>query len=48
MPKDLSVPEMRPEAGVDHVDVMGFLGLKKAEALTTDKKSAEDDKDAKP
>ena len=37
---DLDVPEARPEAGVDHVDVMDFLGLKKAESLT---KKAEDD-----
>jgi hypothetical protein len=33
MPTGLSVPDARPEAGVDHVDVMKFLGLKRAEAL---------------
>jgi hypothetical protein len=33
MPSDLSVPETRPEAGVDHVDVMGMLGLKRAKSL---------------
>ncbi|CAB9517858.1 expressed unknown protein [Seminavis robusta] len=37
---DLDVPEMRPEAGVDNVDVMGFLGLKKAEPV---QKSDEDE-----
>ena len=38
---DLDVPEARPEAGVDHVDVMDFLGLKKAESLSKEK--SEDD-----
>lgn len=33
MPNDLKVPETRPEAGVDHVDVMDLLGLKRAEPL---------------
>jgi hypothetical protein len=33
MPTGLSAPDARPEAGVDHVDVMKFLGLKRAEAL---------------
>lgn len=37
---DLDVPEARPEAGVDNVDVMDFLGLKKAESLS---KAPEDD-----
>lgn len=38
---DLDVPETRPEAGVDHVDVMGFLGLKKAEPVS--KKTSDDE-----
>jgi hypothetical protein len=33
MPTELSLPDARPEAGVDHVDVMKFLGLKRAEAI---------------
>jgi hypothetical protein len=33
MPTELSSPDARPEAGVDHVDVMKFLGLKRAEAI---------------
>ena len=44
MPEGLSSPEARPEAGVDHVDVMDFLGLKRAKSL--DKKDA--DKDLSP
>jgi hypothetical protein len=36
MPSDLNVPETRPEAGVDHVDVMGMLGLKRAKSLKKD------------
>ncbi len=35
MPEDLNIPETRPEAGVDHVDVMGFLGLKRAKPLSS-------------
>ena len=34
MPADLTVPETRPEAGVDHVDVMGFLGLRRSKSVT--------------
>jgi hypothetical protein len=33
MPTELSSPDARPEAGVDHVDVMKVLGLKRAEAI---------------
>lgn len=40
MPAELTAPDARPEAGVDHVDVMKFLGLKRAESLST---KAEDD-----
>ena len=29
MPRDLTVPETRPEAGVAQVDVMAFLGLQR-------------------
>lgn len=36
MPDDLKVPETRPEAGIDHVDVMGMLGLKRAESIDQD------------
>jgi hypothetical protein len=43
MPQDLTVPETRPEAGVDHVDVMGFLGLKRAEGLSGNKKKNDKD-----
>lgn len=38
----LDVPGGRPEAGVDQVDVMDFLGLKKAENLSA--KPADDEK----
>jgi hypothetical protein len=37
MPEDLTLPETRPEAGVDHVDVMEFLGLHRAEGINNDK-----------
>jgi hypothetical protein len=47
MPGDLTIPETRPEAGVDHVDVMGFLGLKRAEALNKKKKES-NEKDLAP
>lgn len=33
MPAALSSPDARPEAGVDQVDVMEFLGLKRAESV---------------
>jgi hypothetical protein len=41
MPAELSAPDARPEAGVDHIDVMKFLGLKRAESLSP-KKAADD------
>lgn len=33
MPVALSAPETRDEAGVENVDVMEFLGLKRAQAI---------------
>jgi hypothetical protein len=33
MPAALSSPDARPEAGVDQVDVMEFLGLKRADSV---------------
>jgi hypothetical protein len=33
----LDVPDARPDSGVDNVDVMDFLGLKKAESLKKEK-----------
>ena len=33
MPEDLKVPGSRPEAGVDAVDVMKALGLKRAKGV---------------
>jgi hypothetical protein len=33
MPDDLTAPETRPEAGIDHVDVMDMLGLKRAKPI---------------
>jgi hypothetical protein len=41
MPVELSSPGARPEAGVDHVDVVKFLGLKRAESLSA-KKTGDD------
>jgi hypothetical protein len=38
MPEDLKLPETRPEAGVDHVDVMAALGLKRAAPIEAKKK----------
>ena len=32
-PEDLKAPETRPEAGIDHVDVMDMLGLKRAKSV---------------
>ena len=37
---ELDLPDARPEAGVDNVDVMDFLGLKKADPVS---KKPEDD-----
>jgi hypothetical protein len=37
MPADLKVPETRPEAGIDHVDVMAVLGLKRAAPINAAK-----------
>jgi hypothetical protein len=37
MPEELKVPEARPEAGIDHVDVMSLLGLKRASGLSAPK-----------
>jgi hypothetical protein len=42
MPEDLNIPENRPEYGMDHVDVMAYLGLKRAIPLS----KKEDDDDA--
>lgn len=35
MPDDLTAPETRPEAGIDHVDVMDLLGLKRAKPVNS-------------
>lgn len=37
MPNELTSPDSRPEAGVDHVDVMKVLGLKRADAINAKK-----------
>jgi hypothetical protein len=37
MPIALSAPETRDEAGIENVDVMGFLGLKRAQSINTNK-----------
>mmetsp|Transcript_1580 Transcript_1580/g.3485 ORF Transcript_1580/g.3485 Transcript_1580/m.3485 type:complete len:125 (+) Transcript_1580:94-468(+) len=37
MPDDLKVPETRPEAGIDHVDVMSMLGVKRAKPIDSKK-----------
>jgi hypothetical protein len=44
MPDSLQTPETRPEGGVDDVDVMQFLGIKRPESL----KSHLDESEAKP
>jgi hypothetical protein len=33
MPQSLQTPENRPEGGVDEVDVMNFLGIKRPASL---------------
>jgi len=43
MPEALKVPENRPEASLDDVDVMGFLGLKRAKDLGHPKSKDDDD-----
>lgn len=49
MPEGLKAPETRLEAGVDQVDVMNFLGLKRAESLSVSSDSPDDsDEDASP
>jgi hypothetical protein len=42
MPEDLNIPAERPEYGMDHVDVMAYLGLKRAIPLSK-KEDAPDD-----
>ena len=37
MPDDLKVPETRPEAGIDRVDVMSLLGVKRAQSIDNKK-----------
>lgn len=39
MPESLTTPEIREGGGVDDVDVMDLLGLKRAEGLVGKKKS---------
>ena len=41
MPESLLTPETRPEGGVDDVDVMNFLGLKRAPSLESHHDSKE-------
>lgn len=51
MPEKLQTPAERPEGGVDDVDVMGFLGLKRAESINKDssgKDENDDDDSPKP
>jgi len=43
MPENLQTPSERPEGGVDDVDVMGFLGLKRADGLTAKKEKKEEE-----
>jgi hypothetical protein len=45
MPEALTEPEPLPDAGVDHADVMEFLGLKRAKGLG--KSSTKDSGDSK-
>ena len=33
MPQELNLPAIRQDSGVDDVDVMGFLNIKRAESL---------------
>lgn len=44
MPEKLQTPSERPDGGVDDVDVMGFLGLKRAESLKKKDESSSDDR----
>jgi hypothetical protein len=46
MPDSLQTPETRPEGGVDDVDVMQFLGIKRPESLKAE--ASLDESDAKP
>jgi hypothetical protein len=45
MPQNLQTPENRPEGGLDEVDVMNFLGIKRPESL---KAHHDDDTEPKP
>ena len=42
IPEGLKAPETRTEAGVDQVDVVDFLGLKRAESLSAPKDDADE------
>lgn len=41
MPEHLTLPETRPEAGVEQVDVMDFLGLFRAAPIEVPNTTAE-------
>jgi hypothetical protein len=41
MPDSLKTPETRPEGGVDDVDVMQFLGIKRPESLKASHEESE-------
>uniref|UniRef100_A0A6S9HVP7 Uncharacterized protein n=1 Tax=Ditylum brightwellii TaxID=49249 RepID=A0A6S9HVP7_9STRA len=47
MPEDLNLPGTHTDAGIDHVDVMGFLNLKRAKPLEK-KLSAEEKEKLQP
>jgi hypothetical protein len=42
MPENLKLPETRPEAGIESVDVMSMLGLQRATPLVSSSKSKEE------
>ena len=46
MPQELNLPAIRQDSGVDDVDVMGFLNIKRAESL--DKKHSSEVDENKP
>lgn len=48
MPQELNLPATHQNAGVDQVDVMNFLGLKRATAVATEGGDGDAPKDLTP
>uniref|UniRef100_A0A7S2MC95 Uncharacterized protein n=1 Tax=Helicotheca tamesis TaxID=374047 RepID=A0A7S2MC95_9STRA len=48
MPEDLKLPGAHDDAGIDHVDVMGFLNLKRAKPIGKESEEEEEKSELNP